>query len=322
MKTLDESRELRKLWGGFWQSRVLLTANNLRVFDLLESPQKAEAAAKALQADKRAVEILLDALTGIGLLKKSSGAYKNTAISSRFLVEGSPYYHGDIIRHADTLWKNWSGLDDIVRTGKPNRSARDQESFIKGMHNLASLKSKEVMRAVSLKGVKKALDLGGGPGTYSIEMAGRGISVTLFDLPETIKIAKGIIKKSGFKNINFVSGDFISDSIKGDYDLIFISQVLHAYSAQDNMSLIKKCKKALNPGGRIAIQEFYIDKSKTSPAQSAMFSVNMLVNTAGGRCYPLQEMKEWLSGAGFKEIKDKLLDDTVLVTGRNSASSS
>ena len=44
-----------------------------------------------------------------------------------------------------------------------------------------------------MKGVKSALDLGGGPGTYSMEMARKIDSVTLFDLPSTIAIAKDII---------------------------------------------------------------------------------------------------------------------------------
>lgn len=47
----------------------------------------------------------------------------------------------------------------------------------------------------------------------------------------------------------------------------------------------------------------------------ALFSVNMLVNTAGGRCYPPGEIKNWLSRAGLKELEEKLLDDTVLISG-------
>jgi len=33
-----EAKEFRKLWGGFWPARVLLTANNFDVFDYLKSP--------------------------------------------------------------------------------------------------------------------------------------------------------------------------------------------------------------------------------------------------------------------------------------------
>ena len=38
---LEESIEIRKIWGGFRQARVLLTANNYRIFDYLIKPQSA-----------------------------------------------------------------------------------------------------------------------------------------------------------------------------------------------------------------------------------------------------------------------------------------
>lgn len=318
---LEQAKKLRELWGGFRSARVLLTANNYRVFDHLTKPQSAKVVAKRLNIDLRAIEILLDALTGLGLLKKNKNRYSNLPIATKFLVSGQPYYQGNILKHADTLWQNWSGLDEVVKTGAPYQRFRNQEAFILGMHNLASLKVKDVIKAIGLKGVKTALDLGGGPGTYSIEMAKRGVEVTLFDYPETIKIARRIIKKEGIKGINFIEGDFMSasggDDIGKGYDLIFISQVLHAYSEKDNLQVLRKCKKALNNGGRIVMQEFYVSNDRTYPLQGTLFSVNMLINTEGGRCYSRDEIKEWLVRVGLKDIKEKLFDDSVLIGGLN-----
>jgi len=309
----EEVGELRKLWAGFWASRVLLTANNYRIFDYLIKPQSAKAIAKKLKTNLRATEILLDAITGIGLLKKNKGKYSNAPIASRFLVKGSSHYHGDILRHADALWQNWSELDKTIKTGKPIRKAHDHEAFIMGMHNIASLKVKSVIKAIDAVGVKTALDLGGGPGTYSIEMAKKGIDVTLFDRPETVKIARRVIKKEEIKNINFIEGDFLNDNIGKGYDLIFASQILHSLSEKDSISLLKKCKNALNKGGRIVIQEFRLMKDRAHPPQGALFSVNMLVNTEGGRSYAADEMKNWLSKTGFKKAKEKLIGEAVLV---------
>jgi 2-polyprenyl-3-methyl-5-hydroxy-6-metoxy-1,4-benzoquinol methylase len=310
----EEAMKLRDIWGGFRSARVLITANNYRVFDLLKTkPQSAEAISQKLDIDLRATEILLDALTGIGLLKKSGYNYKNSSISSQFLVKDSPYYQGDIVRHADTLWKNWSGLDEVIKTGEPSRKAYDQEAFVLGMHNLASLKVKDVMRTIGLRGVKTALDLGGGPGTYSMEMAKRGVRVTLFDYPETLEIAKKIIEKEKVKGINFMNGDFTFDNIGKGYDLIFMSQIVHSYSEKSNLQIVRKCREALHKGGRIAIQEFYISDKRTYPLQSALFSVNMLVNTQAGRCYSPKEIRGWLLKAGLKNIKTKPLDETILI---------
>jgi 2-polyprenyl-3-methyl-5-hydroxy-6-metoxy-1,4-benzoquinol methylase len=316
----EDAKELRRIWGAFRSSRVLMTANNYRIFDYLAEPQSARTVSKKLGTDLRATEILLDALAGMGLLVKQKSRYLNTASASHLLVSGTPHYQGDIIRHADILWKNWSGLDEVMKTGQPSHKAHDQEAFILGMHNIASLKAGDVIKAIGLKGVRTALDLGGGPGTYSIEMAKKGVRVTLFDHPETIAIARKVVEKERITGITFASGDFLVDDIGTGYDLIFLSQILHAYSEEDNLRLLKKCGKALNSQGRIVIQEFYIDEDRTRPLQSALFSVNMLVNTEGGRCYPPQEIKNWFSKIGLQATTERFLDDTILITGTYSTS--
>lgn len=314
MKIQDELKEVRMLWGNYWASRVLLTANNFGVFEYLVTSKTSKNIALLTKTDLRATEILLDALTGLRLLKKSSNKYKNSPMANRFLVPNSPYYHGNIIKHLDTVWKNWSELDEVIKTGKPSRKAYDHDSFIRGMHDISKMKASSVMKLIGLKGVKKALDLGGGPGTYSIEMAKKGLAVTLFDLPETIKIAQDIIRESGVKHVDFIAGDFLSDDIGKGYDLIFISQVLHAFSEKDNVKLIRKSAKALSREGKIVVQEFYIDNNHANPARSAIFSVNMLVNTEGGKCYSPSEIKRWLYKAGLRKIQETIFDDCLILT--------
>ncbi|MCK5503881.1 MAG: methyltransferase domain-containing protein [Thermodesulfovibrionia bacterium] len=315
---LDQTKEIRKIWSGYQSSRVLITANNFRIFDYLEEQKTAKYVADKLKTDRRATEILLDALTGLGLLRKNRGGYKNAGIASRLLVSGRPYYQGDIIKHVNSLWDNWSDLDRILKTGVPSRKSRDHKAFILGMHNLASLKAKEIIKEIGLKGVKKALDLGGGPGTYTIEMAKKGIHVTLFDTAETVKIARTVVNQfqKDSKNITFVQGDFLVDDIGSGYDLIFMSQIIHSFSEKNNIMLLRKCRKALNSNGRVVIQEFFINENRTQPPHSAMFAVNMLVNTQEGRTYSPDEIKDWFLKEGFKKISKKLVADGVLVSAR------
>jgi|WetSurMetagenome_2_1015567.scaffolds.fasta_scaffold00091_38 predicted O-methyltransferase YrrM len=319
MKIANDVHALRALWGGFQQSRVVLTANNLRVFDHLEKPKTAAETAGLIKADIRAVEILLDAVAGLGLLKKRGNKYRNAPIANRLLVKGMPDYQGDILRHAGNLWDNWSDLDKIVRTGRPSRRSFETDAFIRGMHNIAARKAKEVIKAIDLKGVKKALDLGGGPGTYSIEMAKKVKSVTLLDLPQTVAIAKDIIGRTGLKNISFTEGDFLRNNIGEGYDLIFISQILHSFSESGNLKIIRKAHAALNPGGLIVIQEHLLEPDRTKPLSGSLFSVNMLVNTSGGRSYSPQEIKGWLSSAGFKKVKHQVAKESALVFGRKAS---
>ena len=315
-----ELMELRRLYLGFTGARVVLTANNLGVFEHLQKPSLAKEIARKLKANLRAVEILLDALTGIGLVKKDrAGRYWNAPVSKRYLVKSSHSYQGEIIRHASSMWENFSSLDEVVLTGQPaqrSRTRHDHEAFIMGMHNLALLRTEDLIRSVGLKGVRSMLDIGGGPGTNAIAMAKKGMKATIFDLPETIAIARKVVHKEHGKGISLVAGDFHRDSIGSGYDLILISQIFHAFSIEENRALLRKCRAALNPGGRVAVQEFPITESRSSPPHSALFSVNMLVATDSGRCYTVKEMKEWLSETGFRNIVVKNLPETVLIMGR------
>ena len=312
----DDLVELRKLYLGFISARVILTANNFGIFDNLKKPSLAADISKKLKIDRRATDILLDALTGIGLLYKSAGGkYRNAPVSNHYLIRGSRLYQGDIIKHASTMWQNFSALDDVVRSGRPARRGFDHESFIMGMHNLTILRTESLIKAVGLKGVKRLLDLGGGPGTNAIAMTKKGIKTTIFDLPETIRIAKRIARHDGVKGISFIAGDFHIDSIGSGYDLILLSQIVHAFSADENIALLHKCRAALNPGGRVAVQEFPINDARTVPAHSALFSVNMLVGTEKGRCYSPKEIRRWLAEIGFSRVVVKNLPETVLIMG-------
>jgi predicted O-methyltransferase YrrM len=301
----------------FAVSRIILTANNYRVFDYLEGKGKtAGNLAKSVSADSRAAELLLNSLVASGLLVKKDSLYRNAPIASKYLVSGKPFYQGDILSHYSTLWDNWSGLDTVIKTGKPFRKSHDHESFILGMHNIALQKVREVTKNIRLSGVKRLLDLGGGPGTYAMAFARKNIGVTLLDFPETLKIAKRLIAASGLGGkIKLLPGDFLKTCLGNNYDMVFISQILHAYSDRDCLSLLKKSSAALKPGGRVVVHEFYLDQTKTNPPQGALFAINMLVNTAAGRSYAPSEISSWMKKAGFTDITEQILGETVLISG-------
>ncbi|MEW6108600.1 MAG: methyltransferase [Nitrospirota bacterium] len=306
----------------FAPSRIILTANNFRIFDHLDGKGKtADAISKTISADSRATELLLNSLVAIGLLEKSKNLFRNSAVASRYLVRAKPGYQGNILSHYNTLWDNWSGLDNVLKTGRPNKKSHNHESFILGMHDLASLKVKKIINNINLTGVKRLLDLGGGPGTYSMAFARKKMDVTLFDFPDTLKISKRLIEEAGLGDkIRLLPGDFTKDNIGNSYDMVFISQIFHAYTADECLSILGKSYASLNNGGHVVAQEFYLDEKRTLPMQGAVFSINMLVNTPGGRTYTPGEMSAWMKKTGFSDIGCKIIDDTVLITGTKKKS--
>jgi cyclopropane fatty-acyl-phospholipid synthase-like methyltransferase len=185
------------------------------------------------------------------------------------------------------------------------------------MENIAMWKTKQVLNCLDLKGIKRALDLGGGPGTYARLLARKGIQVTLFDRPETLPIAKELAEREGLaERITLQGGDFMEDPIGNGYDLVLLGQILHSYGPKDCLRLLKKVKKSLVSGGLVAIHEFFVKKDRSGPSSGTLFGVNMLVNTPEGRVYPVEEIKEMLKKAGFKRPVSHHLQDTVLVIAR------
>ena len=67
--------------------------------------------------------------------------------------------------------------------------------------------------------------------------------------------------------------------------------------------MIAKVARALAPGGIILIHEFILDDTLDNPLQPALFSLNMLVGTEGGRAYGEGEIREMMAAAGFRDVR-------------------
>ncbi len=103
----------------FQESRVLLTAIELDVFNAVGEGTTAAEAARRLQTDPGATERLLNALASLEVLQKSGGVFRNGPEAARYFTRGSADDARMAMMHQVTLWKRWSTLTECVRTGEP-----------------------------------------------------------------------------------------------------------------------------------------------------------------------------------------------------------
>ena len=301
---------------GFQVAKTLMVAVDLGVFDFLAEPKSAVETAAWLKADARATGIFLNGLAGLGLLDKDGDNFRNRDLASRFLVRGSENYRGAIVKHIEHTWeRGWNDLKETVLAGRPSevetekwvdgRPERDEASvraFIWGMHAIARDLAPQVAAKLNLKGVRRLLDLGGGPATYAITFAQANpeLKATVFDLPMPIEIARENIAKNGLTGrVGTLAGNFLKDDIGTGYDFIWVSQILHSHDEEQNRLIIAKAVAALAPGGALAIQDFYLNPDGASPPGAAMFGVHMLAVTPRGRAYTHDEVAEWMQAAGL-----------------------
>jgi hypothetical protein len=54
------------------------------------------------------------------------------------------------------------------------------------------------------------------------------------------------------------------------------------------------------PGGRIVVQENTVEGDRTQPKEAALFAINMLTATPGGRTYTETEIRGWGEEVGLR----------------------
>ncbi len=297
----------------YWQPRVLHAAFGLGVFQALgRRVFTVNALAHRVKANTRGLELLLNALAAMGLLKKKGSKFSNSAAVLSLCLPGKETHIGDFVKLQNLSWQGWSHLEEVVRTGKPFRrppflgnEKQEVRDFTLAMHNTALGHARNLAQRISLRGRKHLLDVGGGSGAFSVYFlkANPRLKATVFDLPGTIPFTKQITAQYGLKNrLAFQKGDFMRDKIKGRYDVAFISHIIHGLGEKENRILMRKIYNALEPGGEILIQDFFLNEDLTGPLFPALFSLNMLLHTPEGRSYSFAEAEAWLRAAGFSKI--------------------
>jgi SAM-dependent methyltransferase len=287
-----------------------MTAERLGIFTLLGAgARSADDLSEAVAAKPRGVRMLCDALVSLGLLERNGGLYANSELARNFLISTSPQSQSALVQHAARLYERWGRLYDVVKTGSPlderagdPRLLGSEVDFARAMASSGALHAQETVDKLNLVQARHMLDLGGGPGIYAIEFARRfpQLHVVVFDREQTVKVAEENIRKAGLsQRVTVRAGDLFRDDFSGAYDFIWVSNIVHAYSAADNQRLIAKAAQALVCRGQLCVKDFMLEPDHSGPTWACLFALNMLINTPGGDCYSAEEIQGWYHTAGL-----------------------
>ena len=300
----------------FFESATLFAASDLGVFKQLAGSDgyTLDSMAVALQLDPHGLRLLLDACAAIGLLEKGDDAqYRNAPDTEAFLV---PDKRGDLsqaIRYNRDVYDAWGQLAELARTGKPvERPAlhlgddpNRTRDFVLAMHGRALAMAPLIVPSLDLNGRKRLLDVGGGPGTFTVKavQANPGLHGTVLDLPEVAAIANDLIAQQGMSDrVKTLPGDYHATTFPDGVDAINFLGVLHQESPVSIQALLTRAYAALAPGGVVHVLDMMTDASHTKPRFSAMFAVNMALTTDNGWVFSDDELSTWLTEAGFERI--------------------
>ncbi|MEK7321845.1 MAG: methyltransferase dimerization domain-containing protein [Pseudomonadota bacterium] len=308
-----------RIASAYWNSSVLHVAHSLDVFTALAAgPATAADLAKKCGADERGMELILIACAGLGLLEKRDGKFNNGPVAQTFLVKGAQRYQGGIVSMFADWVSPWSKLRDAVIQGQPvvekqhDHGEEATRTYIMGMLYRGIPQAWLLAEEVPLKGHKKLLDVGGGPGIFSIVLSQKnpGLTADVLDLPQTLRVTRDIIKDFNAQAIvSTKEGSYLVDDFGKGYDVVLLSSMISQEGPDVIKAIIRKSFDAMDSGGVILIQEQFLDTDKSGPLLPALIGINQLIHTPAGRAYSAKEVADWAAEIGFKNLSFRPLPE-------------
>ncbi|MEX3927486.1 methyltransferase [Paraburkholderia sp. BR10936] len=314
-------QKLLQLAMGFWASKTLLSAVELDLFTVLgRGPRTATQLMDQMQLHPRSAHDFLDALVALGVLDRDDGLYRNTAEADAFLDRSRPgCIAGFLLMANNRLYPFWGSLTEALRTGLPQNEAkeggnpfdaiyRDERGlreFLGAMSGVSMDLAKEIAQKFPWQNYRSVVDVGTAQGALVAEIARthEHLAGIGFDLPAVAPVFNDYIAANALGDrIRFHPGDFFVDALPSA-DVMVMGHILHDWDLEQKRELLARSYQALPAGGCLIVYDAMIDDERRRNAFGLLMSLNMLVETPGGFDYTARQCREWMTEAGFREIR-------------------
>ncbi|KAL6290604.1 hypothetical protein ACE6H2_008114 [Prunus campanulata] len=213
--------------------------------------------------------------------------------------------------------ESWSQLKDAVVEGGipfnrvhgmhafeyPGLDPRFNQVFNTAMFNLTTIVIKKLLhiyKGLEDKNLTQLVDVGGGLGVTLNLITSRyqHIKGINFDLPHVVNHAPS------YPGVEHVGGDMFASVPSGD--AIFMKWILHDWSDEHCLKLLKNCYKAIPDNGKVIVLEALLPAmpdTSTAVKSTSQLDVMMMTQYPGGKERSEQEFMALATGAGFSGIR-------------------
>ncbi|MBO8190301.1 methyltransferase [Streptomyces oryzae] len=316
---VGDTQRLLQMVMGYQVTQVVRTAAELRIADHLH-PDGATAAevAEAEALDPGATFRFLRACASLGLVTSADGERFASMPVLDNLRTDAPGSLRDLALWGGTEshWLPWGRLADSIRTGTSQAEAvlgapifdwlatrpGEAEVFTNAMTVMTRALAHQLADVIDLKAAETAVDVGGAGGTLVQTLMRRhpALTGTVLDREHVGTEADASAARLGVADrFNFVGGDFFDEVPPGDVHLLKF--ILHDWDDDACVRILRNCREALKPGGRVLVMELLIDEVG-EPGLPPLMDMTMLALT-GGRERNVGEFEKLFERAGLALIK-------------------
>ncbi|HEX5156849.1 MAG TPA: methyltransferase [Ktedonobacterales bacterium] len=292
-------------------ARTVMVATRLGVFETMSGqPRHAEAIAKQCQTAPAATHKLLDALVGVGYLRLRGRLYSLAPVARRWLLKDSKWSLHDAILMQFMDEQFIAQMESFVRTGAPieiheHMTSETWEIYQRGMRSGARLATPEVaLRLPVPRDARTMLDIGGSHGYYSVALCRRHpeLRATVLDLPAAVAVAAPLLAREGMGDrvVHRADNALTADLGADEFDLILVANLVHHFTETQNRDLVRRCARALRPGGRLVIGEVVRPTTPQTAGQIGALTDLYFALTSAGGTWSFAEMADWQRAAGLR----------------------
>lgn len=311
------ARALFDVCAGFVYSQILYACVHLKLFDLLAGGAESAANISAkLDVPLDSMQRLLEAAVSLRLIERRAGERFGLGVLGAALV-GNPAVSA-MIEHNRLLYADLCDPVRLLRREqRPTKlssywtytasstklpSAESQtHDYTDLMANSQALVAGEILDAYPLTKHSCLLDVGGGDGSFLVEVSKRSeqIQLMLFDLPQVAERASRRFKSLGLSTrATAIGGDFLNEVLPSGADVISLVRVIHDHDDAPAASILSAVHRALPANGVLLLAEPMMGTPGAEPVGDAYFGFYLLA-MGRGRARTPQQLQQLLRRAGF-----------------------
>ncbi|HEX4952799.1 MAG TPA: methyltransferase [Thermoanaerobaculia bacterium] len=311
------------------KARCLMTAVRLGLFEALTERSKTAAELAAEKGlDAEATELLLRSLVFLDYLELRRGRFRLSRLARRSLVAGSPQDLRGFVEWTFTQWSFLEQMEPLVRTGRGvdfHHTMTDTGEWAwyqRAMLEVARFDAPAMAGRVPVpKGATRLLDLAGSHGLLGAEICRRHppMRSVVVDLPQALEHARVLAKEAGIADlVEHREGEALTAELGEGYDVALVANLLHHFEEEPCRAILERARRAVRPGGTVAVWEIEAPRPGTRPAFGDGVALFFRL-TSTARAHHGEDYAAWLEAAGCrrtKVIRPALSPGNVLVVAR------